>query len=106
MRRTFGLEKPDGLVEVFSRALGCGGGTGHHACAFVERRLREWIVRESDRTLERTLRLDARGERACALAGADQHVARLFPELHRIGGVGSRVVRVEVVRGDNFDDLA
>ena len=65
----------------------------------------ERIVGELGRLGEVALGLLVRAERRGPLAGARELVRRLASDLGRIGGVRRRLVRGEVVGGDDLDDL-
>src|SRR5438876_2116624 len=93
------------LPEQRSRLLAASAPPGHPPRTVVECRPLERVVRQLGRLLEVTLRLAPGAERRRALARPREHLPRLRLDLLRIVGVGRRVVRVEVVRGDDLDDL-
>ena len=68
-------------------------------------RLLERVVRELGRLREDAGRLDGRGERRRALAGAGERLPRLPLDLGCVVGIGEQPVGIEVVRGDDLDDL-
>ncbi len=99
-------------LEELDRALVVRGGVvrpaadpGHGARPLVQLRLHEGIIGELQRPLERALGLCGRSQGSRSLAGTDEHLASLGADLLGIGIVGRRRVGVEVMGGDDIDDL-
>ena len=63
------------------------------------------VVGQLGRPLEGPLRLPVGGERGGPLARADEHLAGALSDRGRVGGVRRRLEGVEVVGGDDLDDL-
>ena len=71
----------------------------------MQLRLDDRVVGQLERPLECTLRLEIRRERRRALRGTDEHLARHRADLLGVHVVRSGSVGVEVVGGDDLDDL-
>src|SRR5215831_11974379 len=67
--------------------------------------LLEWLVRQLGTLLEVPLRFSSGGKRGCSLACPRQRGAGVFLDLCRVGCIGRRNVRVEIVRRDDLDEL-
>ena len=71
----------------------------------MQRRLRDGIIFQLGRLDEVPLCLLVRAERSRALPGAREPVAGLRPDLGCVVGIGHRLIRGEIMRGDDLDHL-
>ena len=99
------LEQLDRALEVRGRVVLATTDRCHHSCPFVELRLRERVIGQLAGALEGALRLRVRAEGVRALGRPHEHLERLRPQLVGVGIIRRGVVRVEVVSGDDLDDL-
>jgi hypothetical protein len=95
----------ESTLVVTERLLRPGAGGRFDAGMFVEIRAIALVGGELECTLVRALGLRVRAQLGGALGGAGQHVAGRPLDLFRVVGVGRRPPGVEVMRGDDLDDL-